>query len=231
MQPYLLPYIGYYQLIGAVDLFIVYDNIKYTKKGWINRNRMLQNGSDVMFTLPLAAGSDSLDVCERRVAPDFDGTRLLNQIAANYRRAPHFEAAFALAETIFRHPERNLFDFLLHGLAASCARLDLATPLRRSSSIDIDHTLAGQDKVVALCEAVGATRYINAIGGRALYRQDAFGPIALRFLQAQPFDYPQFGAPFVPWLSMLDVMMFNPAERIRAALAGGYTLLDPLETH
>ncbi len=72
MQPYFFPYIGYFQLIAAVDLFIVYDNIKYTKKGWINRNRMLQNGKDVVFSLPLKRDSDTLDVCDRVVAADFD---------------------------------------------------------------------------------------------------------------------------------------------------------------
>ena len=66
MQPYFFPYIGYFQLIAAVDQFIVYDNIKYTKKGWINRNRMLQNGKDVMFSLPLKSDSDFLDVCGTR---------------------------------------------------------------------------------------------------------------------------------------------------------------------
>ena len=71
MQPYFFPYVGYFQLIASVDLFILYDNIKYTKKGWINRNRMLQNGEDVMFSLPLKKGSDYLDVCERELAANF----------------------------------------------------------------------------------------------------------------------------------------------------------------
>eukprot|EP01036_Dinobryon_divergens_P050949 gene50949-68197_t len=72
MQPYFLPYIGYFQLIAAVDLFVVYDNIKYTKKGWINRNRLLQNGTDAVFSLPLKKDSDALDVRERELAADFN---------------------------------------------------------------------------------------------------------------------------------------------------------------
>ena len=85
MQPYFFPYIGYFQLIAAVDQFIVYDNIKYTKKGWINRNRMLQNGKDVMFSLPLKSDSDFLDVCERELAADFNRDKLLNQLKGAYR--------------------------------------------------------------------------------------------------------------------------------------------------
>src|SRR5215467_5703628 len=94
MQPYFLPYIGYFQLIGAVDLFIVYDNIKYTKKGWINRNRMLLNGKDVMFSLPLRSASDSLDIRERELAADFSRDKLLKQIEGAYRRAPYFSQTF-----------------------------------------------------------------------------------------------------------------------------------------
>ena len=90
MQPYFFPYIGYFQLIAAVDMFIVYDNIKYTKKGWINRNRMLQNGKDVMFSLPLKSDSDYLDVCERELAADFNRDKLLNQFKGAYRRRPVF---------------------------------------------------------------------------------------------------------------------------------------------
>src|SRR5258708_36252104 len=90
MQPYFFPYIGYFQLIAAVDMFIVYDNIKYTKKGWISRNRMLQNGNDVTFSLPLKSDSDPLDVCERELSTDFNRDTMLNQIKWAYRPAPYF---------------------------------------------------------------------------------------------------------------------------------------------
>src|SRR3954469_19367039 len=88
MQPYFMPYIGYWQLLGAVDAFVLYDNIQYTKKGWINRNRFLQNGKDVLFTIPLKKDSEYLDVVERALAEDFDGKKLLNQLEASYRKAP-----------------------------------------------------------------------------------------------------------------------------------------------
>src|ERR1035437_8944489 len=108
MQPYFFPYIGYFHLIESVDVFVVYDNIKYTKKGWINRNRMLQNGKDVMFSLPLKNDSDSLDVCERELAADFNRDKLLNQIRGAYRRAPYFEQSLPLIEQIANYEDRNL---------------------------------------------------------------------------------------------------------------------------
>ncbi|AVC45854.1 wbqC-like family protein (plasmid) [Rhizobium leguminosarum bv. viciae] len=85
MQPYFFPYIGYFQLIHAVDKFVVYDNIKYTKKGWINRNRILRNGEDYTFSLPIKAASDSLDICDRTLSTEFDRNKLVNQIQGAYR--------------------------------------------------------------------------------------------------------------------------------------------------
>lgn len=220
MQPYFLPYIGYFQLIAAVDTFIVYDNIKYTKKGWINRNRMLQNGKDVMFSLPLKSDSDSLDVCERELAADFNRDKLLNQFKGAYWQAPYFAQTFPLIEQIVRYEDTNLFCFLHHSIVKTCEHLDITTEIRISSGIAIDHDLKNQDKVLALCEAVGATTYVNASGGMELYSKETFREqgIELKFIQSKPFEYAQFGAEFVPWLSIVDVMMFNPLPVIQGQL-------------
>lgn len=224
MQPYFFPYIGYFQLIGAVDLFVVYDNIKYTKKGWINRNRMLHNGTDAMFSLPLKHDSDLLDIRERQLAPDFKRDKLLNQLRGAYQRAAHFAEVFPLIERVVRCDDDNLFGYLHHGLRHICTHLGLSTPLRVSSSIDIDHQLKAQDKVIALAKAVGATTYVNPIGGLELYSRAAFREqgLALVFLESRPFTYAQLGAPFVPWLSIIDVLMFNAIEVVRERLAGHY---------
>lgn len=227
MQPYFLPYIGYFQLIAAVDTFIVYDNIKYTKKGWINRNRLLQNGSDVMFSLPLKTDSDFLEVRERELAANFNRDKLLNQFAGAYRRAPYFAQTFVLLETIVRHEEHNLFRYLYHSILTLCAHLDIATEIRISSEIDIDHSLKSQNKVLALCAAVGAQRYVNAIGGMELYTPDSFREhgIELKFIRSQAFDYAQFGAAFVPWLSIIDVLMFNAKENVSKQIHEGFSLI------
>ena len=226
MQPYLFPYIGYFQLIGAVDVFILYDNIKYTKKGWINRNRMLKNGKDVLFSLPLKSDSDSLNVCERRLAAHFDSEKLLNQFRVTYRRAPYFTDTFPFIEQIVRSNEINLFKFLHHSIVSTCTHLGIPTEIRISSSIPIDHELKSQDKVLALCEEVGAKTYINAIGGSELYSKKEFKKrgIELKFIKAKPFEYPQFGVTFVPWLSIIDVMMFNQKDTIKNYISTHYEL-------
>jgi len=227
MQPYFLPYVGYFQLIESVDLFVVYDNIKYTKKGWINRNRLLRDGHDAVFSLPLKHDSDALDVRDRVLAPDFRPEKLLQELAGAYRRAPYFVQTFPLIERIVRFEERNLFEFLHHGIVATCEHIGIGTEIRRSSEIAVDHNLKGQDKVLALCAAVGTGVYVNAIGGMELYSRDEFRRrgITLRFLRSGPFEYPQFGAPFVPALSIVDVLMFNPLDAVRQCVATDYELV------
>lgn len=227
MQPYFVPYIGYFQLIAAVDLFIVYDNIKYTKKGWINRNRLLQNGKDVLFSLPLKSDTDSLDVCERELAADFNRQKLLNQFKDAYRRAPYFEQTHPLIEQIVRYEDRNLFCFLHHSILKTCEHLGITTEIRISSGIAIDHDLKNQDKVLALCAAVGARTYVNAVGGMDLYSKDTFREkrVDLKFIQSLPFEYTQLGDTFVPWLSIIDVMMFNPLDIIKTCISTNYKLI------
>jgi WbqC-like protein len=226
MQPYFLPYIGYFQLIAGVDVFVVYDNIKYTKKGWINRNRMLSNGTDAMFSLPLKNGSDALDVVERELAADFNRGRLLNQLKGAYARAPYFAQTFPLIERIVRYDERNLFRYIRHSIVSVCEHLGLTTEIRVSSDIAADHELKGQDKVIALCEALGADCYVNPIGGVELYSKEAFKArgIDLKFIRSKPFEYRQFDNAFVSWLSIIDVMMFNPLAVVQRQISSGYTL-------
>jgi hypothetical protein len=227
MQPYFLPYIGYFQLIGAVDVFVVYDNIKYTKKGWINRNRLLRDGKDAMFSLPLRKDSDSLDVRARELAADFDRDKLLNQFKVAYARAPYFVQIYPLLERIVRCDARNLFRYLHHSILCVCEHLGLTTEIRISSDVAIDHRLKAQDKVLALCEQTGADTYINASGGVALYARDEFRArgIELQFIRSMPFEYPQLGGEFVPWLSIIDVMMFNSPEQVGATTRERYELI------
>lgn len=227
MQPYFFPYIGYFQLIRAVDQFIVYDNIQYTKKGWINRNRFLQNGKDVMFSVPLKKDSDLLDVRDREIAADFKKDKFLNQLKEAYRRAPFFTQTFPMVEQIVRYEERNLFRFIHNSIVKTCEYLSIGTKILISSSIPIDHSLKNQDKVLALCAAVGATTYVNAIGGMELYTKEPFRVkgVELKFVKSKPFDYPQFGNEFVPWLSIIDVMMFNSLDTIQARILTNYELV------
>lgn len=228
MQPYFFPYIGYFQLIAAADLFVIYDEIQYTKKGWINRNRMLRDGSDVTFSLPLEKASDYLSICNRKIAPSFDRRKLKAQFEGAYRKAPEFARVMPLIDAALSHESVNLFDFISHTLELTCAHLNIRTPIRRSSDVEGGPSpLRAQERVIDICKRVGATTYINPIGGLDLYDNAAFSGagIELLFLRARNIEYEQFGQPFVPWLSILDVLMFNSISSIGGSISDGYDLI------
>ena len=226
MQPYFFPYIGYFHLANAVDSFVVYDNIQYTKKGWINRNRILKNGSDALISLPIKRASDYLDIRQRSMADDFNRKKMLNRIRGAYSGAPYFKLTFPLIEQIIQNENTNLFRFLHNSIVKSFEHLGIATAIRKSSDIDINHNLKGQDKVLALCEALGASTYVNAIGGIELYSKKAFleRNIDLKFIRSNLIEYPQFKHDFCPWLSIIDVMMFNSMKDLNQHL-NSYTLI------
>jgi hypothetical protein len=170
---------------------------------------------------------DSLDVCQRQLAADFNRDKLLNQIRGAYQSAPHFARTFALVEQIVRHDDNNLFSYIHHSIVRTCEHLGITSDIRVSSEITIDHELKSQDKVLALCAAVGAKTYVNAIGGMQLYSRDSFRAqaIDLQFIQSKALEYPQFGTAFVPWLSIIDVMMFNSLDAIRPGFLNHYEMI------
>lgn len=222
MQPYFMPYIGYWQLIASVDVFVVYDNIEYTKKGWFNRNRILEAGHDRLFTIPIKKDSDYLPVKERYLSDDSDkeNTRTLRIIENNYRKAPYFNEAFPVIKQCLTSLEKNLFEFIYNSIKTVANYLDIGTEIIISSSVDIDHTLKAEKKVLAICRAVHATTYINSIGGLELYDRDTFVSqgIELKFIKAKLTEYPQFGQAFVPGLSIIDVLMFNSKDEAKELL-------------
>lgn len=227
MQPYFFPYIGYFQLISSVDVFVIYDNIQYTKKGWINRNRILQDGNDVIFSLPLKKASDYLDVRDREISADFDRRKFINKISGVYRRAPQHSVVMPLIEKIVFFEENNLFNYIYNAVKVMCAYLCIDTEIVVSSTVDIDHSLRGEEKVVAICKALSADQYVNAIGGTELYSRSGFleEKIELSFLKSTYLEYEQFGAPFVAWLSIVDVLMFNSVGEVKRFVFDGYEFL------
>jgi hypothetical protein len=227
MQPYFLPYIGYFQLIASVDKFVIYDNIKYTKKGWINRNRMLQNGTDKIFSVALAKASDRLDIVERELSSDFNRQKLLSQFRGCYLKAPYFEDVWPLIERIVSFQDDNLFRYIQNSIVLICGYLDIDTEIIVSSSVVADHDLLSQDRVLSICEALNANTYVNPIGGVELYSSEDFAGVGydLKFINTNTIEYMQFGDSFVPWLSILDLLMFNSEDQIKKFVQNQYELL------
>lgn len=223
MQPYFMPYIGYFQLMHAVDKFIIYDNIEFTKRGWINRNRILVNGEPQYFTVNLEKGSDYAMVNERKVSPVFvkERRKVLGKIEANYRKAPFFAETFPLVKECFECNAKNLFDFIFHSIVKVNEHLHIETALIVSSQLPIDHSLKNKFKLWALSDYLGIRDYINPVGGMELYEKSEFGEhgMNLMFHQANLSQYEQVGdLGFSPALSIVDMLMCLGAEGVSREL-------------
>jgi len=223
MQPYFFPYIGYWQLMNAVDKFVVYDNIQYTKGGWIRRNRILLNNSDKLISLPIKNDSDFLDIRDRFISENFytkEKNKIKNLIKESYRKAPYYEVVKPLIGKILDQNENNLFRFLYNSIIFLKEYLNINTEIIISSSIDMDHSLKNKDRVIEICKKLNADHYINPIGGTKLYNKEEFARhnIKLNFLKTGDIKYQQFGDEFIPNLSIIDVMMFNSREKIQEML-------------
>lgn len=213
MQPYFFPYIGYFQLMKAVDKFVVYDNIQYTKKGWINRNQFLSNGQSQYFTLPIKKDSDYLDIKERVLAENYliQNERQLRKFENTYKKAPYYSSVYPIVEKCFSYKNKNLFDFIFNSIHEVKNYLNIDTEILISSDIEYNTNFKNTNRVKNICKLLNANEYINPIGGTLLYDKTDFknNSIKLSFLKANDLRYPQFNNEFVSFLSILDVLMFN----------------------
>ena len=222
MQPYFLPYIGYWQLMNAVDKFVIYDNIQYTKSGWIRRNRILLNGKDLLISLPIKKDSDFLDIKDRYLSENYlkEKNKIKNQIKAAYQKAPYYKLVMPIIERIIDNEEKNLFLYLYNSIILVKEYLNINTQLIISSSINMNHNLKSQGRVIEICRQLKADHYINPIGGTNLYDKKEFEKhgIKLSFLKTEDIIYKQFDNEFIPNLSIIDVMMFNSKDEINKML-------------
>ena len=223
MQPYLLPYLGYFQLASSVDNFVIYDNIQYTKRGWINRNRYLRGGQPATFTVPLQQGSSDLEIRQRFIADNYNPEKLLNQFVEAYRKARFFDQTIDLLEQILKCKHDHLFEFLHHSLQLLFQHLSIDTSLLVSSQISANHEEAGQARLISICHAMQAKTYVNPVGGRDLYAREEFAAhgIQLQFFQFAEHEYPQFSSAFVERLSIIDALMFNSLDDVRTLINAG----------
>lgn len=215
MQPYFFPYIGYWQLINAVDIYVIYDDVNYIKGGWINRNRILSNGNPIYYNLGLLGASPNKVINDIKVNKNSKLIeKNLKTITGCYSKAPYFNDVFPLIQKISYYDNDNLALYLKNSFEIISDYLNIKTKFILSASIEKDNSLKGQDKVISICKILLATDYYNAIGGESLYSFDDFKRegINLHFLKSNLPSYQQFNDEFVEGLSIIDVLMFNSKE-------------------
>lgn len=213
MQPYFFPYIGYYQLIHAVDVFVIYDDVNFINRGWINRNYILSKSQKVRLTLQLESASQNSLINKIKIGGNRE--KLLKTIQLGYGKAPYFGSSFPIIRKSLLGKEENLARYLTDSLKIVSEYLGIKVQWHLSSEIKKDNSLRGQEKILAICKQLGATEYINMPGGKELYDKASFVEqnIQLSFIEPSIISYKQNSNDFIPYLSIIDVMMFNSQQQ------------------
>ncbi len=217
MQPYFFPYIGYFQLINTVDKFIIYDDVNFINKGWINRNNVLVNGNSKLITIPLKDASQNKLINEVFVLNNQKETnKILKTIELSYKKAPFFDTVYSIIQLCIHTDADSIAGYNLKILKEICMYLNISTVFVNTSTVYNNSHLKSQDRILDICLQENANIYVNPIGGINLYSREIFEDknIHLYFIKPKSIVYPQFKNLFIPWLSIIDVLMFNSKEEV-----------------
>lgn len=219
MQPYFFPYIGYFQLVNAVDVFVFYDDVNFIKKGWINRNRILVLNNEFLFTVPLHKQNSFISIKNKLINKALYEnwkSNFTQTLTRNYKKAPFFRETYDLIRQVLGKDCDSISELAVQSVQLVSEYLGITTQFKISSEAYQNQTLQKQERLIDICKQEKATEYFNLIGGKELYDKGDFRKedIVLHFIQSLPIEYKQFKNPFVPWLSVIDVMMFNDKESI-----------------
>lgn len=222
MQPYFLPYIGYFQLVAAVDTFVIYDDVNFIKKGWIHRNNILVNSQASLFSIPLAKVSQNKLINEVELSEEWAewAKKFLKTVEQSYKKAPHFEEVLGILQLIFETSSTQISELATASIQHVCNYLEISTTIVATSSQYNNKHLKAQERILDICLQEKAHHYINPTGGKELYNKELFAEngILLNFIESKRVTYTQFKNDFVPWLSVLDVLMFNTKEQTKQLL-------------
>ncbi|MEJ2491637.1 MAG: WbqC family protein [Desulfuromonadales bacterium] len=215
MQPYLFPYIGYFQLICASDLFLLYDDVSYIKQSYINRNSILMNGQLLRFTVPVPGASSNKTINQLSYSKDV--RKVIETISQSYSKAPYYGETFPMISEILKDEERSISDLCLKSYSMIFSYLDLKKKFLKTSDLVYKRDLPAEDRIIELCKKFEADCYINSHGGAFLYSKENFmdADINLLFLKPEFHAYKQMSREFVPGLSIIDCLMNCAPSEVR----------------
>lgn len=219
MQPYFFPYIGYFQLINAVDKFVFYDDVNFIKNGWINRNRILVNSTPTYITVQLKDASPFKLI--NQVEFTDNRQKIGKTIQMAYKKAPHFEMVWSVISNCLTYETNSVSELAITSIKEICHFLGIKSDFEISSQkYSETRVLKRTARILNICKKNNAKVYFNAIGGSQLYQKDEFkvNGIDLFFLNTQNIIYNQPSTTFYPNLSIIDVLMNNSLEEVQTML-------------
>lgn len=217
MQPYIFPYIGYFHLIQASSIFVFYDDVTYIKGGWINRNRIINQNKALLFTVPVSKLSSYKLINE--TSPVIDAkwnNKLHKQMVQNYKKAPFFKDVIEPIMSVFSKQYVDITDLSIESISVIYSYLGIEfTYTKSSSSFPETKGMEKADRIIEITKALECNNYVNAIGGKEIYSKKQFlkKGINLSFVKSNPIEYQQYSDCFVPWLSIIDIIMFCSKEQ------------------
>ena len=234
MQPYIFPWLGYFQLIDAVDKFIIYDDVNFIKRGWINRNRILLNNSPHMFSIPLIKPSQNRLITEtfvnEEVYPEWKRKFLRTLEYGYYKKADFFNQTYNIVEEILNYDisSKTISELCYMAMSKISIFLEINTDIIKTSCGYNNRHLKGPDRIMDFCEQEKASVYINSIGGKELYSHDFFEEknIKLNFISTSDVKYSQTKNDFISHLSIIDMLMFLSKEEIINIIKTEYKLVE-----
>ena len=223
MQPYIFPYIGYFNLLNSCDVFVLYDDVNFIKRGWINRNRVLSSNNEVMFSVPLANQSQNLAINEVALANyERFKVKFLRTIEHCYSKAIHFEVGFNYVTEVLNKEFITISELASCSVEVAKERLNLQCEILTSSKRFADTKgMERSRRLINMAKILGCTRYVNSVNGSFLYDRNEFSKngIELNFIKPTLLPYRQYNAKeFHAGLSIIDLMMNLSVEEIRTHL-------------
>ena len=210
MQPYLFPYLGYFQLIKNVDKLVFFDNVNFKKKGWVNRNFLRDKQGSVMFSMPLKKASQNKLINQIYISDiSVFEKALLKKISHNYSKSKYYQYVRDILSEIFREFDgQTVSDFNILSTTRLANELGIPTKFILSSDLTFDISGSGQEKILSICKATEANNYLNLPGGLHLYDNQTFAQneIKLSFLDVDLYPYEQGYQDFISGLSIIDYL-------------------------
>jgi hypothetical protein len=242
-QPYFLPYIGYFQVIGCVDKYIIYHNLNYIKEGWIHRNRLLRvNGEPEYFKIHLENKTSFQKIDQVRVSEgDHWRRKMIKSIYLNYKRSGYFDEVFPVISEVVEFKTSFLWEMAAFSTVRICRYLDIKTEITTDNSgyLPVEDFLQGTGylnseikemgiaeyipkltRILYICKKENSDHFIESPGGISLYPKEIFSAhsIKIDFLKVKEFTYKQSTDKFHPHLSIVDVLMNCGREKTKELL-------------
>ena len=224
MQPYFMPYLGYFALIKHTDAFVFFDTPQYIKRGWVNRNRIIHQQENFNYiNIPLKKAPQETAIKDMLIDDSQDWKKkIFAQLEIYKKKSPYYEDVINLLHETLDKEYKTIGEINIAATIAVCKYLGIDKPFYIYSEMDLNipQVNAPDEWALYITKAMGYKTYINPPGGMTFFNYAKYEKenIELKFLKINLTPYVQKRGYFEPGLSIVDVMMFNSKEKIMEML-------------